>query len=128
MSVFIHFTIYSASSAFHVATAMYVSALLLDMMSIMQKCDIFTKNAELQPSNRDVYVKNELKKAIAIHMNILEYANINLLVISNNFIGIPCVFSLTGQLVKIMSGVLFIIIANSVIFVAVCLFQMETVI
>lgn len=37
-------------------------------------------------------------------------------------------FSLTKLLVEIMSGVLFIIIANSIIFLAVCLFQMETVI
>lgn len=39
-----------------------------------------------------------------------------------------CVHSLVTMLKKIMSGVLFIIIANSIIFMAVGLFQMETVI
>lgn len=72
VSVFIHFTIYSASSAFHMATTLYVSALLLDMMSTMQKCDIIMKNTDLQSSTRAVNVKTELKNAIKIHVNVLQ--------------------------------------------------------
>lgn len=70
--MFIHFTIYSASSAFHMGTALYVSALLLDMMSVMEKCDIIMKNSDIQPLCRMVIVKNALNKAVNIHMNILE--------------------------------------------------------
>lgn len=37
------------------------------------------------------------------------------------------IISLRNALAEIMTGVLFIIIANSIIFIAVCLFQMEMV-
>lgn len=69
VSVFIHFTIYAASSSFHMATAIYVSAIIYDMMSIMQRCDIiFTNNS----ATREIHINKTLNKTVTIHMDILE--------------------------------------------------------
>ncbi|XP_055319545.1 uncharacterized protein LOC129577107 [Sitodiplosis mosellana] len=106
MAVFVHVSIYAASSTFHMATAQYVSAMILDTTSILQRCDINTTTNDLKlASVQDVTINNTLNKAVDLHANVL---------------------ALTKVLLKIMSGVLFIIIINSIIFCALCLFQMET--
>lgn len=72
VSVFIHFTIYSASSGFHMATACYVSAMVLDIKSILERCDVNFKRKDIQLTIRNANVQNALNKAIKIHMNVLE--------------------------------------------------------
>lgn len=67
-SVFIHVSIYAASSTYHMATCVYVSAMILDTTSILQQCDISAKLL----SARDAVVNNALNKAIALHANVLE--------------------------------------------------------
>lgn len=72
MAVFFHVTIYAASSAFHMATALYVSALLLDIMSVLKRCDTITNHKDLQPFVRDANIKQTLNEAVALHVNVLE--------------------------------------------------------
>lgn len=75
-SVFVHVSIYAASSAFHMATAQYVSAIILDMKSILQRCDRNTaandKQMKWPKSVRDVTISKSLNKVIAMHVKVLE--------------------------------------------------------
>lgn len=76
VAVFVHVSIYAASSTFHMASAQYVSALILDTITILQRCDINTTTNDLKSSSvRDVTINNTLNKAVALHADILEYEN-----------------------------------------------------
>lgn len=76
-SVFVHVSIYAASSAFHMATAQYVSAIILDLKAILQRCDRHTttndKNIQCLNSVGDVEISRSLNKTIAMHVDVLEW-------------------------------------------------------
>lgn len=55
------------------ATAQYVSAMILDVTSILRRGDINTINDNLQrPPVQNVAVSQTLNKAVALHANVLE--------------------------------------------------------
>lgn len=72
VAVSIHVTIYAASSAFHMATALYVSALILDTSPIFKRCESMVIRKNIHPSIREANIKKTLNEAIALHVNVLQ--------------------------------------------------------
>lgn len=68
---YIHFNIYSASSAFHMATTLYVTAFVSDTISILKRCDIFIKNRNSTENEQQLNIKNALYEAVSIYSDIL---------------------------------------------------------
>lgn len=54
------------------ATALYVSAMVSDIESILERCDTIITASDLQPMVRDTNIQNTYRKAISLHANILE--------------------------------------------------------
>lgn len=54
------------------ATALYISAMVADIKSILERCDTIIIATDLQPMVRDTNIQNSYRKAISLHANILE--------------------------------------------------------
>lgn len=54
------------------ATALYVSAMALDIKSILEHCDIIAKSNDLNPTLRTNNIQTNYRKVISIHMTILK--------------------------------------------------------
>lgn len=72
VAVSIHVTIYAASSAFHMATALYVSALVKDTLPIFKRCESMVTRKDMQPCVREANIKKALNEVISLHVNILK--------------------------------------------------------
>lgn len=71
-TVFLHFTIYSTSCTYHMATAVYVSAMVLDVKQIMEHCNVIISTYDSRPFDQYINLKNTLHIAISLHANILK--------------------------------------------------------
>lgn len=71
-SCFTHFTIYSASCTYHMATALYISAMVFDIKLIMERYNDVIGTSDLRPTDQYIQLKNTLHMAISIHTNILK--------------------------------------------------------
>lgn len=71
IAVSIHVTVYAASSTFHMASALYVSAFILDTLNILQRCDTAVNRRDVQRT-RQVHIKKTLREAIELHVKIIK--------------------------------------------------------
>lgn len=72
VAVSIHVTVYAASSTFHMASALYVSAFILDILNILQRCDTVVNRQDVQRTAREDHIKKTLHEAIEIHVKVLK--------------------------------------------------------
>lgn len=67
-----HFTIYSASNTLHIATAIYVSAMVMDVSSIFEQIDAFINMKDIVGSVRKLNIEKALIRSIKLHANIVK--------------------------------------------------------
>lgn len=70
-AVFVHFIVYSASSTFHMATTIYVSAMVLDIKYLLAKIDQWNSDKRMSSHQTRIRIGEALVQAIEIHSKIL---------------------------------------------------------
>lgn len=69
---FVHFAVYSASSTFHMATTVYVSAMVLDIKSVLGKIGQWNSDKKMSSHQKQIKIHEALVQAIRLHTEILQ--------------------------------------------------------
>lgn len=69
---FVHFIVYSASSTFHMATTIYVSAMVFDIKYLLEKIGHWNSDKRISSHQKRIRIGEALVQTIELHTEILQ--------------------------------------------------------